>query len=399
MPMGKQIAIDIKDKVAILADKEQFLVCGNNDYEVVFNFDSDWDGINVKTALFVFGDNPIAVPFEGNTCEGVAIENSTICAIGVFAGDLKTSTGASIRCIPSVRDMGGVPTPPTPEVYDKIMEMLDKAMQAHTELPTGGKKGQVLSKKSDEDYETEWVDIEVEGNTEEIGYYDTIISDVSVTSFSDQLASAKGRVLVKGITVTGEITVPEAVTLIEFSDCIYGSFTIEGNSRCTIRGIDTTDSPNYDSITIFNFGAVEHCISGKAYIYVNNCERVLHCSLSEIKNSNFISDCSIVAEMVNGSISGCHNINNVYTDAEFSMNTIEFTNCHIILNVKGNKLDFVNCSHISNVTAETVTYANCTYVDPFTCKEFVSIWDDGKAIAVTYDGRFVTLQSAEEVSF
>lgn len=156
----KQIRIAVKDKIACLVDKEQFLVCGNNDYEVVFDFDSDWEGISVKTAVFVYGNTPIHQPFVGNVCEGVEIKNATLCAIGVFAGDIKTTTGATIECRQSIRDIGGVPKPPSKEVYDEIMALLDKAIEAHTELPTGGKKGQVLKKVSDKDYDTEWANDE-----------------------------------------------------------------------------------------------------------------------------------------------------------------------------------------------------------------------------------------------
>lgn len=155
---NKQIVIDVNNKIACLEDKEQFLVCGNNDYEVLFNFDSDWDGIEAKTAVFVYGDTPIHMPFVGNICEGVAVENATLCAIGVFAGNIKTTTGATIQCLTSIRDIGGVPKEPAPEVYDKIMEMLDEAIEAHTELPKGGLTGQVLKKQSDEDYDTAWED-------------------------------------------------------------------------------------------------------------------------------------------------------------------------------------------------------------------------------------------------
>jgi hypothetical protein len=124
----KQIRISVKDKIACLVDEEQFLVCGNNDYEVVFDFDSDWEGINAKTAVFVYGDTPIHQPFTDNICEGVEIRNATLCAIGVFAGDIKTTTGAVIECKTSIRDLGGVPKPPSKEVYDKIMDLLNEAI-------------------------------------------------------------------------------------------------------------------------------------------------------------------------------------------------------------------------------------------------------------------------------
>jgi hypothetical protein len=162
----KEIRISVKDKIACLVDKEQFLVCGNNDYEVLFDFDSDWEGINAKTAVFVYGNTPIHQPFVGNVCEGVEIKNATLCAIGVFAGNIKTTTGATIECKPSIRDLGGVPKPPSKEVYDEIMALLDKAIEAHTELPTGGKKGQVLKKVSDKDYDTAWENDEQRDLTE-----------------------------------------------------------------------------------------------------------------------------------------------------------------------------------------------------------------------------------------
>ena len=157
----KQIRISVKDKIACLVDKEQFLVCGNNDYEVVFDFDSDWEGINAKTAVFVYGNTPIHQPFVGNICEGVEIKNATICAIGVFAGDIKTTTGATIVCKPSIRDIGGVPKPPSKEVYDEIMDLLNKAISGggggnvdlseyvkNTDYATSSKGGVVKATKS-----------------------------------------------------------------------------------------------------------------------------------------------------------------------------------------------------------------------------------------------------------
>lgn len=156
----KQIEIAVKGKIACLVDPKQYLVCDNNDYEVVFRFDEEWQGVTAKTALFVFGDGePIAVPFDGEVCEGVSIHDALGCAIGVYAGALKTSTGAYISCLPSIREGAASPVPPpAPEVYDRIMELLDKAMQAHTELPKGGAAGQVLKKKTEKDYDVEWVD-------------------------------------------------------------------------------------------------------------------------------------------------------------------------------------------------------------------------------------------------
>jgi hypothetical protein len=155
----KQIRIAVKDKIACLVDEEQFLVCGNNDYEVVFDFDSDWEGISAKTAVFVYGNTPIHKPFVGNVCEGVEIKNATLCAIGVFAGNIKTTTGATIECRQSIRDIGGVPKPPSKEVYDEIMELLDKAISS-------GGGGSVDLTEIEEKIES--LDTAVKKNTEDI---------------------------------------------------------------------------------------------------------------------------------------------------------------------------------------------------------------------------------------
>lgn len=125
----KEIKIQVRNKIASLVNKDEILVCGNNDYLVTFDFDEEWDSSIVKTALFVFNEESVAIPFEGNSLNGAAIENSEICAIGCFSGDLKTTTPAFVKCLRSVRDIGSAPKPPSPDVYDQIMELLNKYIQ------------------------------------------------------------------------------------------------------------------------------------------------------------------------------------------------------------------------------------------------------------------------------
>lgn len=155
----RRIPIIVREKVAKLVNSDETpLVCGNNDYVVEFDFDDAWANYPAKTALFVFANESVPVVFEGNKCKGVAVKNATECAIGVFAGDIRTTTGAYMPCVLSITDIGKTPKAPAKDVYDQIMDLLQKAIQAHTELPTGGKKGQVLKKRSDEDYDTAWED-------------------------------------------------------------------------------------------------------------------------------------------------------------------------------------------------------------------------------------------------
>lgn len=129
MAKEKQLLIEVRDKIATLKSKNFNLVGGNNDYDVVFDFDEDWQDLNAKTAIFVFdNDNPVYVPFDGNVCDGVAINDATMCLIGVFSGDLRTTTPAVVDCVyRSILDeANGTPAPPKEDVYNQIIDLINK---------------------------------------------------------------------------------------------------------------------------------------------------------------------------------------------------------------------------------------------------------------------------------
>ena len=186
MANEKQLLIQVRDKIATLKSKNFNLVGGNSDYDVVFDFDEDWDNYPIKTAVFVFGKNePIKQVVEGNICKGVAINGSTMCLIGVFAGDLITTTPACVECVyRSILDEAdGTPQPPTEDIYNQIMDLLNRYINAVKGAPSGGTKGQVLKKNSDEDYDYSWQD-DVVGESQakevqNITSIDTIYEDAS----------------------------------------------------------------------------------------------------------------------------------------------------------------------------------------------------------------------------
>ncbi len=127
----KQLKIEVREKIATLTSQNFQLVGGNSDYEVVFDFDKDWEQYNIKTALFVFADKTIEKVFEGNVCEGVSIENATICLIGVYSGDISTTTPACVSGIrQSIRDVAkDLPQAPEEDVYNQIIELLNKYIE------------------------------------------------------------------------------------------------------------------------------------------------------------------------------------------------------------------------------------------------------------------------------
>lgn len=96
-----QLHISIDRKCATYLGT-QAIVCGNSDYTAVFSFDDEWDDYPIKTARFITEQGYMDVQFSGNTCQVPVVLNVTWMKVGVFAGELRTTTSAFIRCKKSV---------------------------------------------------------------------------------------------------------------------------------------------------------------------------------------------------------------------------------------------------------------------------------------------------------
>ncbi len=122
--MPRVINITVRDKLAVVADRTVY-VCGNSDYTVHFDFDAEWDAYKTKTARFIFGSKYKDVVFDGNECPVPIISNAYGLNVGVFAGDLHTSTPAYVETERSILCGAGSPADPDPDVYAQIMEKLN----------------------------------------------------------------------------------------------------------------------------------------------------------------------------------------------------------------------------------------------------------------------------------
>ena len=118
------IQINIKDKVA-RADRV-IIVCDNSDYTAVFDFDDEWSAYDTKTARFAYCGKYTDVVFTGNSCPIPVIQDTRSLTIGVYAGDLHTTTPAYVSCVPSILCGNGIPADPTPDVYNQLMELLNE---------------------------------------------------------------------------------------------------------------------------------------------------------------------------------------------------------------------------------------------------------------------------------
>ena len=95
------IDIKVEKKKAWLVTPTE-IICDNSDYLAVFTFDSDWDEYPTKTARFFYNGIYQDVIFEGTTCNVPVITKAAGVFIGVFAGNIATSTPAYVPCVKSV---------------------------------------------------------------------------------------------------------------------------------------------------------------------------------------------------------------------------------------------------------------------------------------------------------
>lgn len=81
------INIEVKNRIATYVLSGANPVCGSNTDVVRFSFDDEWDGVDPKTARFIWNDQYYDVEFTGNTCPVPMFFNVTKVLIGVYAGE------------------------------------------------------------------------------------------------------------------------------------------------------------------------------------------------------------------------------------------------------------------------------------------------------------------------
>lgn len=102
------IKINVKNKIA--DGDGSVIVCGNSDYRVVFDFDSEWDALKSKTMrVGMLNGSHADVPFEGEQCALPAIKARPWITIGVYAGDIHTTTPALFHCLECATDLDSEP--------------------------------------------------------------------------------------------------------------------------------------------------------------------------------------------------------------------------------------------------------------------------------------------------
>jgi len=124
----KDIKITVADKKATVQGTP-IIVCGNSDYTVTFSFDAEWSLTGPKTARFVYIKNGEKQHedkvFSGSTVAVPVLSDVAFVQVGVFEGDLATTTPARILCSPSILcGTGSTPDSLTEDVYNQLLALV-----------------------------------------------------------------------------------------------------------------------------------------------------------------------------------------------------------------------------------------------------------------------------------
>lgn len=119
--------IAIRNKIPVLVSGPPCIVTDNSDYTVTFEPDEEWEGFEAKTVLYAFDVNgPIVHPILGNSDTIPVMHRAGVVYIGVTAGNIRTTKPLMLRVQASaLQKTGGSVPEPDPDVYSRIMELLN----------------------------------------------------------------------------------------------------------------------------------------------------------------------------------------------------------------------------------------------------------------------------------
>ena len=131
--MNTNIVIRIRKRIAELMT-DSHIVNGNSDFTVTFDFDAEWNEYPDKTARFAYCDGCgvrhwIDVPFTGDTCVVPVLRKIFEVDIGVYAGNIRTTSPARVRCEMCITDIPSVPHVPKRDVFNEISEKVNEVLR------------------------------------------------------------------------------------------------------------------------------------------------------------------------------------------------------------------------------------------------------------------------------
>ena len=145
----KVLHISVLDKKATYLNRDGDIVCGNSDYIIEFAFDDEWDAYEEKIARFVVNGFYEDVEFTGTICPVPIITNTTEVKVGVYAGNMSTTTSAVIGCKKSILCESSTPRgsytfdglPPVTVADDGKIMKVENGIWVLGEAPAGSGSG------------------------------------------------------------------------------------------------------------------------------------------------------------------------------------------------------------------------------------------------------------------
>ena len=127
----KYISILVSKRHATYISSDPPPVCANSDYMIRFTFDEEWDEYEHKTARFVSDKGYIDVLFDNAECQMPPLYGVRWVEVGVYAGDLRTTSAAYIPLSRSIL-CGDNPVHPDPpeDIYNQLLERLNALEEA-----------------------------------------------------------------------------------------------------------------------------------------------------------------------------------------------------------------------------------------------------------------------------
>lgn len=129
----KDIRISVRNKIALNRENDTY-VCGNTDYKVVFDFDAEWDDSQIKTARFKYNGVYQEVVFTGNECPVPLIRDARMIHVGVYAGNLRTSTPAVVIAARSILCGDEPHQEPEQDAYNQLVALVEELRKQVEEL-------------------------------------------------------------------------------------------------------------------------------------------------------------------------------------------------------------------------------------------------------------------------
>lgn len=135
------INITVAEKIATNMTPGVVIVCGNSDYLVTFDFDAEWGTEPNRVARFVYYKDGKSLyqeaEFTGNTVNVPILYGVDYVLVGVYAGNLRTTTPAKVLCDRSI--LCGDPA--LAQVGAKIVAQIEQVVADYLEknpVQTGG---------------------------------------------------------------------------------------------------------------------------------------------------------------------------------------------------------------------------------------------------------------------